>query len=87
MLIRQQSLKVRLRLYLPACRSVFNLRMRKESFIEYCPICWERMERQGTLNGKAFYICTICGMATDGSKDNGHGTRADENRRVTDESI
>lgn len=45
------------------------MRLRKESFIEYCPICWERMERQGALNGKAFYICPICGMATDGRHD------------------
>ena len=57
------------------------MRMRKESFIEYCPICWERMERQGTLNGKAFYKCPICGMATDGRRDDaGAGEQIPDNK-------
>lgn len=55
------------------------MKLRKDSFIEYCPICWVGMERQGTLNGKAFYICPICGMATDGRKDNGHDKQLGDN--------
>ena len=50
------------------------MKVRKDSFTEYCPICWVGMERQGILNGKAFYICPKCGMATDGRQDDaGHG--------------
>lgn len=47
------------------------MKVKKNSFEEYCPICWESMERQGTLNGKAVYICPKCGMVTDGGRDNG----------------
>ena len=35
-------------------------------------ICWQSMERRGKINGKPLYICPICGMATDGRRDNGH---------------
>lgn len=45
----------------------------KNTFEEYCPICWESMERVGKIDGKWLYICPICGMATDGRRDGGHG--------------
>jgi len=47
------------------------MRVRKNVFEEYCPICWVGMERRGTLDGKVLYICPVCGMATDGRRDNG----------------
>ena len=50
------------------------MRTLKSTFVEYCPICWAEMKRQGQINGKAFYICPMCGMATDGRcADAGHG--------------
>ena len=46
---------------------------RKNTFEEYCPICWESVERAGKIDGKAVYKCPHCGMMTDRGKDNGHG--------------
>ena len=47
------------------------MRTRKDIFKEYCPICWEEMERKGKIDEKALYVCPICGMVTDGRQDNG----------------
>lgn len=49
-----------------------DMRTRKDVFKEYCPICWEAMERLKAKE-KLLYICPICGMVTDGRRDNGHG--------------
>lgn len=49
------------------------MRIRKDVFKEYCPICWEAMERKGKKDEKLLYVCPICGMVTDGRRDDGHG--------------
>ena len=45
------------------------MRIRKDVFKEYCPICWEAMERKGKKDEKLLYVCPICGMVTDGRRD------------------
>ena len=45
------------------------MRTHKEVFREACPMCWQSMERRGKINGKPLYICPICGMATDGRRN------------------